>query len=251
MLDQKIANEDDKYLTEHPVAIAQVLNELAKNKTPLNLSFNHGQEQGLTTVIGVSKDKQFVYLDKSLDPGFNKRLLASQSYTFSKTDGIKVRWTANQLTEVMLTDGEALKMPLPKKLYRFQRRDFYRSLTPVTNPISFFIPYINPTNNQAESLEMVLVDASLGGVGSVVNDHLSPILQLGEDFEQCEISIPNFGNINTVLSIKHITETVMLNGSKKFRVGFKYLNLSHEHERILQKYLLQLEREALVKVRGD
>jgi hypothetical protein len=77
MVNQKTAHNDDKFLTHHSVEIAQILNELAKNKTTLNLSFNYGKDQGLTTVIGVSQDKKFVYMDKSLDPGFNKRLLNS------------------------------------------------------------------------------------------------------------------------------------------------------------------------------
>jgi c-di-GMP-binding flagellar brake protein YcgR len=251
MVDEKAANDDEKFMTQHPVAIAQVLNELAINKTTLNLSFNHGQEQGLTTVIGVSKDKKSVYLDKSLDAGFNKRLLASDMVVFSKTDGIKVRWSAKKLTEVKLTDGEALKMPLPKSLYRFQRREFFRSLTPVTHPVVCHIPYRNPTNNQDEKLEMVLVDASLGGIGTMVTDHLSSILELEKVFPHCAISLPTFGDIDTSLCVKHITETVMRNGSKKFRVGFQFVGLSREDERIVQKYVLQLEREALVQARGE
>jgi flagellar brake protein len=251
MSENKIANDEEKYLTQHPVAIAQVLNDLAKNKTTLNLSFNQGRDQGLTTVIGVSKDKKYVYLDKSLDAGFNKRLLASDYIVFSKTDGIRVRWSANNLTEVKLTDGEALKMPLPAKLYRFQRREFFRSLTPVTSPVICYIPYRNPTNDRDEKLEMVLVNASLGGIGTFVTDHLSSIIELGQVFPNCAVSLPNFGDIQTSLCVKHITETVMLNGSKKFQVGFQYVDLSHEDQRVIQKYVLQLEREALVQARGD
>lgn len=162
MSENTVANDEDKYLTQHPVAIAQVLNELAKNKTTLNLSFNQGRDQGLTTVIGVSKDKKFVYLDKSLDAGFNKRLLASDYIVFSKTDGIRVRWSAKKLTEVRLTDGEALKMPLPTKLYRFQRREFFRSLTPVTSPVICYIPYRNPTNDRDEKVRNGVSECQFG-----------------------------------------------------------------------------------------
>lgn len=251
MVDNTVANDDEKFLTQHPVAIAQVLNELAKNKTTLNLSFNQGQDQGLTTVIGVSKDKQFVYLDKSLDAGFNKRLLASKLIVFSKTEGIKIRWSAKKLTEVKLTDGEALKMPLPKSLYRFQRREFFRSLTPVTHPVICYIPYRNPTNDQDEKLDMALVDASLGGVGVAVTDHLSSAIELEKVFPHCAISLPNYGDIDTSLCVKHITEIVMANGSKKFRVGFQFVGLNREEERMIQTYVLQLEREALVQARGE
>ncbi|CAN0228200.1 unnamed protein product, partial [Chrysoparadoxa australica] len=67
MASQNYINEDEQFLTTNPVEIAQIITVLAKDKTTLNMSFNHGQEQGLTVVIGVSADKRWVYLDKSLD----------------------------------------------------------------------------------------------------------------------------------------------------------------------------------------
>lgn len=250
MADQKVAQEDEKFLTQHPIAIAQILNELAKNKTALNLSFNYGQDQGLTTVIGVSRDKKSVYMDKSLDAGFNKRLLASEKVVFSKTDGIKIRWVSHQLTEVRLKDGDAIKLPLPESLYRFQRREFFRSPTPATNPVICYIPYVNPTSDAQEKLELNLVDASVGGIGTIVSDHLSSLLELEKVFPHCKIKLPHYGELDTSLCLKHITETVLLNGAKKFRVGFQFVGLSHAEARIVQQYVLHLEREALVVVEG-
>ena len=202
MADKKSVQNDEQFITQHPIEIAQILNELAKNKITLNLSFNVGQDQGLTTVIGVSKDKKTVYMDKSLDAGFNKRLMASETVVFSKTEGIKIRWVSRQLTEVQLKDGAALKMALPKSLYRFQRREFFRSLTPVTDPITCCIPYRNPTNDQEEKIEMTLVDASLGGIGTVVTDHFPTLLELEKVFSNCAIKLSNFGALDTSLCVK-------------------------------------------------
>lgn len=250
MANQNTAHNDEKFLTHHSVEIAQILNELAKNKTTLNLSFNYGKDQGLTTVIGVSRDKRFVYLDKSLDPGFNKRLLNSDSITISKTDGIKIRWSTKQLTEVRLKDGDAFKMVLPTRLYRFQRREFFRSLTPTIDPVLCYISYINPIDKTEESLAITLVDVSLGGIGTL-SDHLFSLLALEKVFSRCSITLPHLGVLETSLCVKHITETVMLNGSKKFRVGFEFVGLSRNQERPLQQYVTQLEREALVLAKGE
>lgn len=250
MVDQKGAESDEQYITHHPIAIVQILKELAKNKTTINLSFNYGDEQGLTTVVGVSADKKSVYMDKSMDTGFNKKLLASDSVVFTKTDGVKIRWTSKKVTEVKLKDGAAFKLALPKHLYRFQRREFFRSLTPVSNPITCYIPCHNPTKDQDERLEMVLVDASLGGIGTIAGDHLSEALEVEKVFPHCAINIPRFGELDTSLCVKNITETVMANGAKKFRVGFQFVGLSREEERIVQQYALHLEREALVSAQG-
>ncbi len=250
MANQKTEHNDDKFLIHHSVEIAQILTELANKKTTLNLSFNYGKDQGLTTVIGVSRDKKFVYMDKSLDPGFNQRLLNSDSITFSKTDGIKMRWHTKQLTEVRLKDGEALKMALPERLYRFQRREFFRSLTPTIEPIICYIPYINPIDHAEESLAMTLVDASLGGVG-IISDHLFSLLAVEKVFSNCAITLPHYGVLNFTLCVKHITDTIMLNGTKKFRVGFAFVGLSREQERPVQQYVTNLERQALVLAKGE
>jgi hypothetical protein len=61
MDDKKNSHGDEQYMAHHPIEISQILAELAKNKTMLNLSFNHGQEQSLTTIIGVNREKkQFI-----------------------------------------------------------------------------------------------------------------------------------------------------------------------------------------------
>ena len=251
MEDQEIEHEDERFITRHPVAIAQILNELAKNKTMLNLSFNYGQEQGLTTVVGVSRDKKFVYMDKSLDPGFNKRLLASESITFSKTDGIKIRWKTQKLTEVRLKDGDALKMTLPTSLYRLQYRDYFRAATPIIAPVLCYIPYVNPANNTKETLEMTLIDVSLGGVGTLVSDQLPSSLVEGKVLSHCVITLPHLGRVETSLCIKYMSETLMLNGSKKYRIGFQFVGLTREEERYVQQYVLQLEREALTLAKSE
>lgn len=251
MANQSAKEGDERYLTSHPINIAQILNELAKNKTTLNLSFNYGEEQGLTTVIGVSVDRKSVYMDKSLDVGFNTKLMASGKVVFSKTDGVKVRWVSHNITEIKLTDGEAFKIALPKSLYRFQRREFFRSPAPTAKPVVCYIPYKNPNSDVNESVEMALSDISLGGIGTVVMDHLSPLLEVEKIFEDCTMSLPKFGDLVVGLCVKHISESDMLNGTKKYRVGFQFLNITHQDERIVQNYVLHLEREALVLANAD
>ncbi len=246
MAAQNYTSEDEQFSTENPVEIAQIIAVLAKDKTTLNMSFNHGQDQGLTVVIGVSADKKWVYLDKSLDAGFNQRLMESSTVSYTKTDGVKIRWSSHEMAEAKLLDGSALKIPLPERLYRFQRREFFRSPTPAVDPIICHIPYINPSNEQQETLDMPLADISLGGIGTMASDHLSRLIEVEAVFDDCKIELPKFGKLDTRLLVRHITETVMANGSKKFRVGFQFTDLTRAEERILQQYVLHLEREALV-----
>lgn len=92
---------------------------------------------------------------------------------------------------------------------------------------------------------MMLVDASLGGVGTVVSDHLSPAIALEKDFERCKIKLPEVGDVEITLRVKNITEIALINGSKKHRVGFEFVALPHTEQRLIQNYVFHLEREAL------
>ncbi len=243
---QNYTSEDDQYLTGNPVEIAQIITVLAKNKTTLNMSFNHGQDQGLTVVIGVSSDKKWVYLDKSLDAGFNQRLMDSSTVIYTKTDGVKIRWSSHEMQEAKLTDGSALKIPLPDQLYRFQRREFFRSPTPSVNPVICHIPYEDPITEQTKMFDLPLTDISLGGIGTLAADHLPAPVEVEAVFDHCKIDLPNFGDLETRLRVRHITNEVMPNGAKKLRVGFQFTALTRAEERVLQQYVLNLEREALV-----
>jgi len=109
---------------------------------------------------------------------------------------------------------------------------------------------VNPANDAEETLVMTLTGASLGGVGTLTPDHLSSSIELGKVFPHCEITLPHLGSLDTSLSVKHMTETVMLNGSKKYKVGFQFVGLSRTEERYVQQYVLQLEREALTLAKG-
>lgn len=245
MADQKNIHDDEQFIVRRPIGVAQILTELCKNKTMLNMSFSRGQEQGLTTVIGVNREKRVVYIDKSLDAGFNQKLLNSNAIVFSKTDGIKVKWTSKKIVAVKLKDGEAFKIALPKSVYRFQRREYFRLLTPVAVPIICTIPYLNETMDDTNVFEMMLTDISLGGIGTMVVDELSPSLVLEKDFEHCKIKLPDISDVEVILRVKNMTEIILANGAKKHRVGFEFVNLPHIEQRLIQNYVFHLEREAL------
>jgi len=159
---------------------------------------------------------------------------------------VKIRWSSHEMAEAKLTDGMALKIPLPKRLYRFQRREFFRSPTPSVNPIICHIPYVDPVTEQAKTFDLPLADISLGGIGTIAADHLPTMIEVEAEFDNCKVDLPGFGDLDTRLRVRHITDKVMANGSKKFQVGFQFTALTRVEERVLQQYVLHLEREALV-----
>ncbi len=159
-------------------------------------------------------------MDVGRDDDFNRRLLASDGVLFSKEDGIKIKWTSTHISAVTLKDGQAIKIALPKDLIWLQRREFFRFATPIVNLVPCRITLIDNANPDIEkTLELTLLDVSLGGIGVITPDPLEPVLAIGASFDGCKISFPDVGVTNLTLKVKNITSVHAKDGAVKHRIG--------------------------------
>jgi len=244
MVDTAYMSNEEQFTVQNQKQIIQILNELAKNHEMLKVSFS--QDTCLTSVISVDVHHRVVYLDIGIDDAFNSRLLASSHVTFSKDDGIRLKWTSTQLTLATLKDGKAIKIALPQKLMRLQRREFFRLTTPIANPVLCIIPIINEESYNVErELELALVDISLGGVGVIVAEPLDQVLVIGASFNQCRINLPDVGETNLTLQVRNISSITMKDGTVKCRVGLQFISPSRANEGLINRYTYNLERQAM------
>lgn len=238
--------EEEQYLVHNLKEIVQILTDQSKLKTMFKVSFNHGADECLTTVILVDAKSHAVYLDIGLDETFNGRLLASHHVVFSKDDGVRIKWVSSQVSLATLKDGKAIKIALPQKLMRLQRREFFRLATPIVNPVPCQIPVANDINpDEDKALELTLVDVSLGGIGALAADPLDPVFVVGANFNQCKISFPDVGVTSLTLQVRNITSVTMKDGSTKHRIGFKFIEPSRGNEGLINRYTYNLERLAM------
>jgi len=244
--------DEEQYIIHNPKEVMQILNDLKKHKTMLKVSFNHGADAYLTNVIAIDAKNHTVHLDIGRDEEFNRRLFASHHVLFSKDGGVTIKWTSTHITEVMLHDGKAIEIPLPKDLIRLQRREFYRFSTPIVNPVLCRISLPDEANPDNENtLEWTLVDVSLGGVGIIVPDPLDQTLIIGASFDNCKISFPNVGVTNLTLKVRNITEIHTKDGAIKHRVGLQYVEPSRGNEGLINRYVFILERQLMALAKGN
>lgn len=246
MIDHINLSDEEQCTVRNLKEIGQILADLVKNKAMINVSFNQGQDECLTSIVAVDRIKNVAYLDIGIDEGFNKRLLASDSVTFSKEEGVKVRWTSTSVSEVKLQDGAALKIALPQSLVRLQRREYFRLSTPIVNPVPCIIPYVDPENpDEDNSMELTLVDVSLGGIGAIAAHPLHPALVEGARFDGCKIKFPDIGETNLTLCVRNIKQTILRDRSTRHRIGFEFIEPSRGNQGLIQRYVTKLEREAI------
>lgn len=238
--------DEEQYIVHNLKEIIQILTDLSKNKSMLKVSFNHGADECLTTIIAVDAKNHVVHLDIGLDDAFNGRLLANHHVIFSKDDGVRIKWISVHISAVTLQDGKAIKIALPQRLLRLQRREFFRLATPIVNPVPCQIPIIDETNPDAERiLDLTLADISLGGIATVAPDPLDPIFALGASFDKCKINFPDVGVTSLTLQVRNITSIFAKDGTAKHRIGFQFIEPSRGNEGLINRYTYNLERLAM------
>jgi flagellar brake protein len=236
--------DEEQFIVQNQKQIIQILNELAKQHEMLKISF--GNDTCLTNVISVDTHNHAVYLDIGIDEAFNNRLLASHHVAFSKDEGVRIQWTSAHLSLATLADGKAIKIALPQKLKRLQRREFFRLATPIVNPVPCIIPITNEENPDADRvLELTLIDVSLGGIGVIAANPLDELLIIGASFDHCKINFPEVGETNLTLQVCNIKPVTMNDGTIKQRVGLKFISPSRGNEGLINRYTFNLERQAM------
>jgi c-di-GMP-binding flagellar brake protein YcgR len=238
--------DEEQYLVHNAKEIIQILSDISKNKSMLKVSFNHGADECLTTIIAVDAKNHAVHLDIGLDNAFNSRLLVNNHVIFSKDDGIRIKWVSAHISAVTLPDGKAIKIALPQKLLRLQRREFFRLATPIVNPVPCQISIVDETNPDVErTLELTLADVSLGGIATIAPDPLDSVFVIGANFDQCKISFPDVGVTSLTLQVRNIASITTKDGVTKHRIGFQFIEPSRGNEGLINRYTYNLERLAM------
>ena len=236
--------DEEQFIVQNAKEIIQILNDLAKHHEMLKVTFNN--DTCLTNVISVDANHHVVYLDIGIDEAFNSRLLASHHVVFSKDDSIRIKWTSTHVSLATLKDGKAIKIALPQKMMRLQRREFFRLATPIVNPVTCLIPISDEAHPDADRvLELILVDVSLGGVGVIAANPLDELLVIGANFDQCKINFPEVGETNLTLQVRNITPITMKDGTIKQRIGLQFISPSRGNEGLINRYTFNLERQAI------
>ena len=232
--------EDSPFALHNRKEIIFILDDLAKQHTALNLDTYEGV--GLvTSVLQVSSESDYVYLDISHDEKINTQIKNSRQITFSTQSGIKIRWYASHVNMVTLQDGQAFSMAVPAFIERIQRREYFRIDAQMCSKTLFCkIPV------DAGFMEAAIVDISVGGIGIKIKGSLPEIFTQGEILEGCTIDFPEVGVVPVRLKICGIWNSSQTkNGETIHHIGFEFVNPSRSSESIVQRHMIRLERERI------
>lgn len=231
------SEERNRYLVRHPAEVRRILREVMQDKGIVTAYADDGRQRMLTIIVDLDPVGSAVFLDCGADEGMNARLTTCREVVLSTThDGVRVQFTSPPLDRVRHGPGEALRTALPEALLRLQRREYYRLVTSLVDPIKCRIPV-----GQGE-LEATVVDISVGGIGIIAYEQ-DIHLELGLVYHGCRITLPALGPFAVSLTVRSTFAVTLRNGRRSHRAGCQFIELPAGLETALQRYITRAQRE--------
>lgn len=236
----EVFSQDDEndFILRNPREILSVLRDIVLQRNRVALYYNEDSSMVLTMLL--SADESGIWVDASPNPVDNRNIERSKRIVFVSTHNMaKVQWVSTETTQGLYQNAAAFFLPLPKKLLRLQRRDYYRLLNVEPDALKCMIrPY---SAKKHIHHEVTVMDISIGGVALVCAED-SVDLTPGSTYQDCLIDLPDVGTIHTGIEVKNIFEVTTRSGEVKRRAGCVFVKPDAEATMMLQRYVAQAQR---------
>ena len=233
-----LTSEDaNRYLVRHAGEIERVLRDVMRDRAIVAAYGENGKDFLLTSIIGVEPKQNAIFLGYGPDERLNAQLLDARNVTFATThDQVRVQFSCDRIERVDFNHETAFRVAMPRELLRLQRREYYRLVTSVVNPVKCMI------NTEAGMMEALVVDISIGGV-SILSYQEDGGLAAGETYNGCRIALPGSGEFALSLAVRTTFEITLKNGRQTHRAGCQFIDLPPSVETEIQRYIIRVERE--------
>ncbi|MGA7594612.1 MAG: flagellar regulator YcgR PilZN domain-containing protein [Gallionella sp.] len=229
---------DDKQRISSPNEIRFVMQYIAEKGNRVALYYGNENDFILTTIIAA--DEAGLWLEQSPHPSDNLRVANSDRLIFVSSHlQIKVQFIASRARSVQYRNQAAFFLPLPDSLYRLQRREYFRLMTPVIKPLRCII---DKKSTGDKPLEFIIMDISCGGVGLTCMESDTDLAP-GVSYPECQIELPELGAIRGTIIVKNLVTLTTRSGIVQKRAGCEFRNLDGASSILLQRYVTNMQRK--------
>ncbi|MBI5918501.1 MAG: flagellar brake protein [Nitrosomonadales bacterium] len=235
------ADEDSKFLVSSKKEILFILHGIQRKADKIALYYDEDNSFILTTLLAVSEHG--LWLDPSIKAEENRQITSSKRLSFITWHyQVKVQCVMDHAELVHIDGKPALHLPMPTTMLRLQRRDYYRLVTPVSNPLKCVIPteaQVSPPKH-----EVTIMDISGGGVALVCAESGIELVP-GQIYHDCQIELPDIGVLVATIEVKNSFEVKAQDGTSSKRAGCEFQQLNGSMSIMLQRYIshMQLQQQ--------
>lgn len=226
----------NRFRVRHPPEIERIMRGILEEKSLVTLARKDGKEFLVTTLVRLDDTRRELHFAASADPRLNARLLDSDGLEISTLyDQVRVQFTSPKARAETLGDDIFFLLPMPSEILYFQRREYYRLPTSLTNPVFCHIPV------GSETTEAIFLDISLGG--GMLSLKSGPSLNEGALYTDCRLLLPGHPPYPISLTPMKTFTVPLPNGQSSRRACCKFTHLPRGIEETIQRFILHVERE--------
>lgn len=240
-------DEFSQYLLYGKSEMLAVLRGLIEQVSQVTMMFNEGRDMVLTSLISCDEDGLILDFGASMEMN-RKALKADKLFCVTQLGRVKIQFILRGVTQIEVDGRPAFLAPLPDSLLRLQRREYYRLITSIMQPLKCRIRLVD-VDAASVLIEVNVADISGGGVclaGLPLDLPLEPDMEISD----CSIELPEVGSIIATLHLLRVTETTNRSGVRALRAGCVFVKLPGPMERLIQRYIMKIERERKARESG-
>lgn len=231
------SESDDQYRITSAREIEFILQSIAQRASRIALYYSENDDFILTGLLGV--DSSGLWLEQSQNANTNTLIPRSHNLIFVSSHGqVKVQFTSDRVNASTYKGQAAFFLPMPKSIYRLQRREYYRLTTPVADPLLCVIP---KDQGEESHHEVTIMDISGGGVGLTCEEQ-DTVLVPGQTYENCQIDLLDIGEFVGTIEVKNLVVLSTSKGETVRRAGCEFKNLDGTSTALLQRYVTNMQR---------
>jgi c-di-GMP-binding flagellar brake protein YcgR len=226
----------ERYAVYSRVEVVSLLRQLNENGVLINVYYDSAGSFFLTALLSINPDFEEVVIDGASDDVVQRRLLESRRLVFvAFIEGVKVQFEAPRAESTTYEGRLALRVRLPERVMRMQRREFFRVRPLASRPVSCRVHGV-PAN---ETTTWRVLDISGGGM-ALASGGEEPPFSIGMELPDCEIEFAGEGAIAAGLRVRSI-ELGQREGEQ--RIGCEFVHIAPQARLVLQRFINRVEAE--------
>jgi c-di-GMP-binding flagellar brake protein YcgR len=222
--------------------IAGYLRRLKDAHTLLKVTIPKHAEICNTILVIINENENFIILDK-LHPesGHNAFMQKKRCAIEAQHQGVSMGFTAQLEKLIDHDESPAYRISFPKEMLYHQKRSAFRAPIGVSNEIKVML-----TREDDSEYAGTLCNISTGGFCVSLRKQTAEKLKVGEVFDTCRFTTSTGISIESAAEVRNIK---IDDNKKAYRAGMRFVEISPQELRAVQRFVLTLERQQIKRSR--
>ncbi|GHT84462.1 hypothetical protein FACS1894116_05110 [Betaproteobacteria bacterium] len=242
----------EQYLLRGRHGVRQLLQDLITSRALISVHLQPGGLSFLSTLISLSEDKNWLFLDASPSETIRRRALDAEfMLCVTQLNKVRIQFHLSNASEMLIEGRPALSVPVPDELIRLQRRDAFRLQVPLSHNLICVLPpqgarYVDgktvTRSIRPQATDALVVDISASGVSIEIPFNKSTPT-VGDQYENCQLRLPRDNMLEVTLEVRNYGRRIQGNGKEVLRLGCSFISPTPQAEKQIQHYIFQTQRE--------